>query len=301
MILGRLLGKNKRTKRGLANFIGDISKTLFGTLSKQDLDSINNEFDKICMDNKNLATVLTNHTKILKLIVDSSSVNHKELIGNQNAERELARNLSSGLNTVSRDSFVNSKLLIAAIMMDETSEDIDMAINAINDGKHGIIHPQILTPTMLKTTIKEFEKKHRIRYHFDADETSYQHIIGISQLSVAILKGLFTYVVKIPIIEQEEGTIKHIIPIPHPIQNLCLAVIPDHDYVIKFRDSYVITDKETINKCTSISEYKICERNQPNLRLTDSETVKLRYLSDTQRTNVKLQLFLYTKKPSYPY
>ena len=32
MILEKLLGKNKRTKRGLANFIGDISKTLFGTL-----------------------------------------------------------------------------------------------------------------------------------------------------------------------------------------------------------------------------------------------------------------------------
>ena len=124
-------------KRGLANFIGDISKTLFGTL-----------------------TVLTNHTKILKLIPDSSSVNHNELIGNQNAERELARNLSSGLNTVSKDSFVNSKLLITAIMIDETSEDKDMAINAINDGKHGIIHPQILTPAMLKTTIMEFEEKH---------------------------------------------------------------------------------------------------------------------------------------------
>ena len=89
---------------------------------------------------------------------------------------------------MSRDSFVNSKLLTAAIMIDETSEDIDMAINAINDGKHGIINPQILTPVMLKATITEFEAKHRTRYHFDADETSYQHIIGISQLSVAIIK-----------------------------------------------------------------------------------------------------------------
>ena len=164
MILGKLLGKNKRKKRGLANFIDDISKTLFGTLSEQDLNNINNEFDKIYMDNKNLAIVLTNHTKILKLILDSSPVNHKELIGNQNAEREFAINLSSGLNTVSRDSFVNSKLLIAAIIIDETKEDTDMAINAINDGKHGIIHPQILTPAMLKTTIMEFKAKHRTRY-----------------------------------------------------------------------------------------------------------------------------------------
>ena len=100
---------------------------------------------------------------------------------------------------------------------------------------------------MLKTTIIEFQEKHRTRYHFDADETSYEHIVGISQLSIAILKGLFTYILKIPIIEQQEGTIKHIILIPYPIQNLYLAVIPDHDNVIKFRDSYVITDKETIN------------------------------------------------------
>ena len=42
-----------------------------------------------------------------------------------------------------------------------------MAINAINDGKHGIIHPQILTPAMLKETIKEFENNQRTRYHFD--------------------------------------------------------------------------------------------------------------------------------------
>ena len=159
-ILEKLLGKLKRTKRGLANFIGDISKTLFSTLSVKDLNNINHEFDKIYTDNNNLATILTNHTKILKLILDSSSVNHKELIGNQNVKRELARNLSNGLNTISRDSFVNSKLLTAAIMIDETSEGIDMAINAINDGKHGIIHPQILTPAMLKATITEFEKKH---------------------------------------------------------------------------------------------------------------------------------------------
>ena len=38
-----------------------------------------------------------------------------------------------------------------------------METNAINDGKHGIIHPQILTPAMLKETIKEFENSQRTR------------------------------------------------------------------------------------------------------------------------------------------
>ena len=90
-ILNQLLGKQTRTKRGLANFVGDISKTLFGTLSETDLEQINSEFDKIYMDNTKIASVLRNHTKILKLILDSSSVNHKELLNNQMNERKLVK------------------------------------------------------------------------------------------------------------------------------------------------------------------------------------------------------------------
>ena len=73
------MGKQNRTKRGLANFVGDIFKTLFGTLSETYLKQIDSEFDKIYTDNKNIASVLTNHTKILNLILVSFSVNHKEL------------------------------------------------------------------------------------------------------------------------------------------------------------------------------------------------------------------------------
>ena len=154
--------------------------------TETDLEQINSEFDKIYTDNKKIASVLTNHTKILKLILDSSSVNHRELLNNQIMDRKLARNLRKGFHTIAQDSFIDNKLLVAALMIDETSEDVDTAINAISDGKHGFVDPQILSPTILKNTIKEFEEKQRTRFHFDKDERNYQHIIDISQLSVAI-------------------------------------------------------------------------------------------------------------------
>ena len=95
------MGKQTRTKRGLANFIRDISKTLFGTLNENNLGQIDHEFNKICKDNKNVATVLSNHTKIPKLILDSLSVNHKELINNQNNGKEKPKNLRFRLNFIS--------------------------------------------------------------------------------------------------------------------------------------------------------------------------------------------------------
>ena len=83
---------------------------------------------------------------------------------------------------------------------------------------------------------------------------------------------MFTYLVSIPIIEKEEGQIQRIIPIPYPVQNAYFSIIPDHDYVIKYRDSYVPTGKERVNNCKEISEYKIFPRNQPSIKLLDSET-----------------------------
>ena len=251
--------------------MGDISKTLFGTLSDKELEQINNEFYKIYKDNKQLADVLTNHTKILKLILDSSSTDYKNLRGKLNAESETLRNLGSGVNANTLNNFVNSKLMLATLLTDEMDDDVNTAINAINDCKHGVVHPQILIPKILKSAIGEFEKKHRTHHHFDNDESNYQHLIDIIKLTVAVVQGLFTYILDIPVLESEEGLLKHVTPIPEKTASVFLSIVPEHGYVIHYRDSYAPTDKVTIDKCKTSSEYLICKRNQPNIKLSESK------------------------------
>ena len=51
-MLHNIIGKT-RSRRGIFNFAGDVSKTLFGTLSQADIGKINEEFDKTYEDNKN--------------------------------------------------------------------------------------------------------------------------------------------------------------------------------------------------------------------------------------------------------
>ena len=70
--------------------------------------------------------------------------------------------------------------MLVAVLIDETNENIDTAINSINDGKDGIVYPQLLTPTMLKEIIREFLNKQRTRHHFNADEDNCQQIINMS-------------------------------------------------------------------------------------------------------------------------
>lgn len=62
---------------------------------------------------------------------------------------------------------LQNKMVVIGILMSEMSEDITATLTAINMGKHGIIDPTIITPTILKTTIMDFENIYRTRYYFE--------------------------------------------------------------------------------------------------------------------------------------
>ena len=127
------------------------------------------------------------------------------------------------------------------------------------------MHLQISTPAILKNTIEQFEKTHRIWYHFD-----------------------------------EEGSLQRIIPIPHKDNKIHLAIILDHELVIKYQNSYIPTDKESISLCKQISKYKICKRNQPDIKLLDSNTCKATFLKRYANVKCSLSLYLLHKETYIP-
>ena len=88
---------------------------------------------------------------------------------------------------------------------------------------------------------------------------------------------------------------------PHSVQNVYFSIIPDHDYVIKYRDSYEPTDKETVSNCKEISEYKICSRNQPSIKLLDSETCEATLFKRYVNNKCKKSPFFSTEKCLYQY
>ena len=52
---------------------------------------------------------------------------------------------------------------------------------------------------------------------------------------VAVIKGLFIYVIQIPVVEKEEGSLRHIIPIPEKIHDIHVSIIPNYDYIGRYR------------------------------------------------------------------
>ena len=112
-------------------------------MSNSDLETISKEFYQLYSDNKNLAMVMQNHTKILKLVLDSSSTDYKKLEGKLQAESAIAHVIRSNLNNNTKKCCVAPKLITCEMLIEELHDDIETALAAINNGKHGIIHLQI--------------------------------------------------------------------------------------------------------------------------------------------------------------
>lgn len=72
------MATHTRVKRGLLNFIGDISKTLFGTLSDGDLTLINANMDKLFDSQNKMKTIIANQTALIKKIALSDGIKQIE-------------------------------------------------------------------------------------------------------------------------------------------------------------------------------------------------------------------------------
>ena len=167
-------------------------------------------------------------------------------------------------NTNTRSIIMNNQITICTLSLQELSEDINLLIDSINDGKHGIMHPQILTPKIFLNWLYDFEHHNNVKYQIPLKEENFQNI-DIPRISISIVNKRLLYSIKVPQLETETYQVHHLIPIPKKIQNTFLAVIPEHDYIllVEQRTLYVPSDEKTINDCKKLDKAYVCKRVQP--------------------------------------
>ncbi|XP_051170402.1 uncharacterized protein LOC127287486 [Leptopilina boulardi] len=272
-LLNQILGQS-RQRRGLFNFMGSFSKTLFGTLDDHDLQIINNEFDAIYKDNNIMAESIGNQTRIIKTLLNSAS-HDLQLLNEQSQSR------TQELNKIINSTNENQKRLLIAnlisaveIAVAEYSEDLNLVIDAINDGRHGIVHPQILTPETLIQELRQIEESDNQKYPIKLIVDNYQHIIDISETTIGIVNKRLVYILKIPVLEHEDLQTYHLIPIPIPHGKSFIAPIPSHEVILTNleKNIYVPSDVDSLKLCKEIDELRICKRTQPSYFISETHS-----------------------------
>lgn len=264
-----------RSKRGVFDFVGDISKVLFGTLGNSDAEYYNQEIDKIHDDNERLSVLVRNQTTIVKGIISSFSDSIQSLSND-------TQKLSDGLYKTAilakdntQNIAISSQVALLETLIDEYSENLNNILNAVNDGKQGIVHPQILSPTDLIKAL------HLIRDRtisgdmppLPLEEGAFAAIITISDVNVVINNNRFSYVIKVPVVENSILNAYRLIPVlQRKSQSTTFYYLNPPDSVVITNDARTLftpSNDDELDKCKKLGSKFLCKRKNPDYAMNN--------------------------------
>ena len=148
---------SSRARRGIFDFVGEISKTLFGTLDASDAQYYNNELDKLYAYQKTVINYIRNQTSIVLNAVKTNAA----LFNKTHNRIESINTQFNKLRNLSKENEMN-------IQIDEIIMDLEQSIDELReqirnvedltfDAKHGIVKPVTFSNETL-SFLQEFHK-----------------------------------------------------------------------------------------------------------------------------------------------
>ncbi|KAL6253639.1 hypothetical protein P5V15_010258 [Pogonomyrmex californicus] len=190
-----------RMKRAPLEFIGQLSKVLFGTLTAEDFYYINNVIEHVENKTNDLATLLIN--QIATRLRFGELYNMTLKIKTQLAD--LRQYIDEKYKNVT-DIIIRNKINDD---IERVIEDINIAIleheidlNILIDGilfEQGLIHPRIISPQYLIKNSKHIQEQiPYAEFPVALNKEGIDRLIKISTLHVAYLQDRLVYILQIP-------------------------------------------------------------------------------------------------------
>ena len=159
----------------------NLKTTVVLCVNEDDMKLINKEFDKLCSDNCVMAGPLGNQTRIMKTWISSSSHDLQLLNDHSESHIKQLNDIINTTNTTQKNIVVGNIIALRAMAVEELSEDLNLLINAINDGK------------TLISELRKIKEDLITKYPVKFCPKNYQHIIDISEISIGIIKKRLVY------------------------------------------------------------------------------------------------------------
>ncbi|XP_057341179.1 uncharacterized protein LOC130678162 isoform X3 [Microplitis mediator] len=285
-----------RQKRGIFDFVGKISKILFGTMSEDDATYYNSEIDAVHKDNKRIGELFRNQTYILQLTLQKTEQSLKD---NDNKLAQINSNfqnidkniqiLAEKEEIIERNSLITETCLEIELALIEFNRNVGMFIQAIIFAKFGQINPQLLTPDSLMSSIK------LIRDERGANEMpiviqngNYFEYLEVSEITISVIEYRFVYIIKIPILEIGDYKAYRTIPAPKLIKSNLLAYISNpHDYIITNNEKllYTPSDEHFLNTCKKHKSHHFCRTIHPKYYIQSHDTCLSKIVNEPTKIN----------------
>jgi hypothetical protein len=272
----------KRKKRGVFNFIGEVSKILFGTMDEDDAKYYNEQIKLFEQNSEDMSTLLKQQLSVVRSSLGAVNNTLADVEYNEHLLKEGISRVTKYMNTLRAETnekvnLFNAKIEIEGHIlrvnnaMTALQRSLDLLIDNVINAQKGVLQPQVISPvTLMEALIKGvsvFPKDTALP--FPLSKNSAHLLCRVCDLQVYIKDGILGYVILLPLINRGNFNIYRLIPIPVPLDQTKFLYIDTGKsflWVDQARQYYFMTDKEWMDswKILNAMQY-VCKQDQPFL------------------------------------
>jgi len=168
--------ENSRQARGLFNFVGKVSKTLFGTLDDDDAQLYHEHIERLKQGTTTLTQLMKQQLKIVKSVLCTFNETLTDVEYNEIKMAEGLKQLQRHVNTFGTQLENTTYLLSLKIAIEShiakaldasqaVHRTLDLLVESLAKAKEGTLSPRVMSPVLLLDTLKNGVSSFPPRYY----------------------------------------------------------------------------------------------------------------------------------------
>ena len=262
--------KRSRTKRGVLNFVGDIAKILFGTLSQSDAEKYNNHISEIEKEQLEFLHILKDETTVIKSTLSAVNLTIQRVNKNEQLLKDSLKKLANYTvdkiftleKEIEKVNIINEQIRIIYRGLEECQHSFEILIDAFVHAKQGTLQPQLITIEKIKNIIDAQKLPAGLDFPdfplFDLQKLIVPHTYSYNQYLV--------YVLEIPLLSSTNYQLYKVLPFPVRQDRNYVFISSNKEYIFcdSVRQHYGKLSMSELAGCFRPNELQyVCQENFP--------------------------------------
>jgi hypothetical protein len=216
-----------RRRRGILNFVGEISKVLFGTLDENDAEYYDEKIRYFESNSEDTTELLKQQVYVIKSILGALNVTLTDVEHNDKLVKQGLTDIQTYLDSLTSETAGKLTMFEAKFMIEKhitqvnnalilLQMNVDLLLDSVLQAQVGKVQPQIVPPKLLLESLWEsqasFPRDTVLPFALSSDSTSL--VYQVCDVQVYIQNGRLSYVVKVPLVDRREFKVYYFVPFP---------------------------------------------------------------------------------------
>lgn len=283
-----------RKKRGLFDFVGKVSKVLFGTMDEDDAQYYNDQIEHFERSSDSLTHLLKQQLTIVRSTLGAINETLLDVTYNEDKMRAGLIQLRDYVDSVVTQYGNVTNLLSVKITLEShiarvldglhvLQRYLDALLASLVDAQQGILHPQIISPQRVINALR-----HDSSYFppetfppFPLSKDSAYLLYKVCGVHVYLYDEILSYVLELPLVNKGNYDVLRMIPVPVALGGGRFVYVDTGSDLLFFeraRQYYFLSTERELSLCKALSKNAfVCAQRHPLLfsHFVDSCVIKM--------------------------